>query len=97
MVNLPVCLAVRHPSRAMTRFIYMYIAQKQGDLVIPLGVFKSCLRRSLFIRVKAILSSKMMVRKYYDRKGSVTKIKSLVVILEAYGAKLKLLEVNRQS
>jgi hypothetical protein len=38
-----------------------------------------------------------MLHKDYDRKGSVEKIKSLVVNLKGLGAKTNLLVVNRQS
>jgi hypothetical protein len=43
--------------------------------------------RSLFIRDKPILSSEKILHKDYDRKGSVAKKKSLVVILKDLGAK----------
>jgi hypothetical protein len=44
-------------------------------------------RRSLFIGDKATLSSERMLRKDYDRKGSVAKNKTLVVIIKGLGAK----------
>jgi hypothetical protein len=41
----------------------------------------------LFIRDKSILSSERMLHKDYGRKGSIVKIKSLIVILKELGAK----------
>jgi hypothetical protein len=41
----------------------------------------------MFIIDKTILSSEMMLHKDYDRKGSVGKKKSLIVILKGLGAK----------
>jgi hypothetical protein len=44
-------------------------------------------RPSTFIRDKPILSSERMLHKDYNRKGSVAKKKSLVVILKGLGAR----------
>jgi hypothetical protein len=44
-------------------------------------------RPSVFIRGKPVVSSGRMLRKDYDRKGSVAKRKSLVVSLKGFGAK----------
>jgi hypothetical protein len=44
-------------------------------------------RPSIFIRGKPILSSERVLHKDYDRKGSVAKKKSVIVILKGLGAK----------
>jgi hypothetical protein len=56
-------------------------------------------RKIIFIRDKPTLSSKRVLHKNYDRKGSVAKKKkiSLVVNLKGLGAKTNWLAVNRQS
>jgi hypothetical protein len=45
-------------------------------------------RPSIFIRDKPILSPERTLRKDYDRKGSVGKIKSLVANLKGLEAKM---------
>jgi hypothetical protein len=54
-------------------------------------------KRSLFLREKPILSLERMLHKDCERKGSVAKKKSLVVILKGLGPKANCLAVNRQS
>jgi hypothetical protein len=53
-------------------------------------------RPSIFIRNKPILSSERVFHKDYDRKGSVAKKKSLVVIFKGLGTKTNRLAVNCQ-
>jgi hypothetical protein len=48
-------------------------------------------RPSIFIRDKPIFSSERVLRKHYDRKGSVKKKKSLVVSLKGLDAQDELI------
>jgi hypothetical protein len=66
----------------------LYRVQKAGIFINVLYVLYVYLTRpSIFIRDKPIPSSERMLHKGYDRKGSVERSKSLVVILKKLGAK----------
>jgi hypothetical protein len=72
----------------MCRRCYVLTKQMQDlhiDVALPseahLRPHVRLFRRSLFIRDKPILSSEKMLRKDYDRKGSVEKENRLVVSL----------------